>query len=1087
MRIVIDLQGAQTSGSRNRGIGRYSISLSQAIIRNRGEHEIIIVLNGLFPETIEPIRAEFSSLIPQDCIRVWNAPGPVAYLQKPNNWRRRAAELIREEFLANLQPDMVYVTSLFEGLGDDAVTSAGLFTTSIPTAVTLYDLIPLINRNPYLNNPVIESWYENKLLQVRRSNLLLAISESSRQEGIKHLGFFPDNVINIGTAADAQFKHIDIDTALSHEVRKRYGLDRQFVMYTGGIDHRKNIEGLIRAFALIPKDLRKQHQLAIVCSIQPGSRKKLEALIKKHNLAPDEVKLTGFVPEDDLIALYHICKVFIFPSWHEGFGLPALEAMACGAPVIASNTTSLPEVVGRSDALFDPYSDNAIAEKIVETLIDEEFRNDLIRHGTEQAKKFSWDASAKMAIKAFEKYHAESNKPQKNISLAVRRPKLAYISPLPPERSGIADYSAQLLPELSRHYEIDVIVSQSEIADQSIKENCLVRSVEWFSNHSHLYDRVIYHFGNSHYHQDMFDLLARVPGIVVLHDFFLSGAVSIISRKKRISGITGAWEAELYHSHGYPSLIEFSRDNDVSKSAQYYPCNKFVIENSQGIIVHSENSRRLASQWLGKNSDVDWTTIPLLRAPAITKNKELARRALNIKENAFVICSFGLLHPTKQNKRLLDAWLSSSMSKNEDCHLIFVGQNTSGSYGSSIIKTINKSAASRRIHITGWADTKQYHHYLASADVGVQLRTLSRGETSGTALDCMNYGLPTVINANGSMADIPDDVVWKLPDIFSDEELINCLETLWKNDNIRNTLGQRARELIFSLHAPRVCADQYAEAIEHYHNLAQIGKDGLVKTIAKLPHAPEGATEWLKLAQAIESNHKQDFLNKIMVDISEFIHSDADNSKLSILRNIFIELISYPLEGFRIEPIYTNLDDSGYFYARRFTFNFLNCSSDAISDDPVIASPGDIFLAMDLDPRVVVQREKFNQYLRRIGVKVKFFIHKSPPAETGEDFDVGIWQTMVQTADGVLCMSRDLSDELVSWLAVFGSKRSHPLQIAYLTESIDFSTAEKSSGSHQAPSHQIDFERIAKDLLILLSGEKCHRQWMQDDIQSSGQ
>ena len=113
MRIIIDLQGAQTE-SRFRGIGRYTLALAKAIVRNRGNHEVLIAISGLFPETIEHIRAAFDGLLPQENIRVWYAPGPVRERQPENNWRRKAAERIREAFLASLEPDVIFITSLFE-------------------------------------------------------------------------------------------------------------------------------------------------------------------------------------------------------------------------------------------------------------------------------------------------------------------------------------------------------------------------------------------------------------------------------------------------------------------------------------------------------------------------------------------------------------------------------------------------------------------------------------------------------------------------------------------------------------------------------------------------------------------------------------------------------------------------------------------------------------------------------------------------------------------------------------------------------------------------------------------------------------
>ena len=142
MRIVLDLQGAQ-SASRLRGIGRYSLSLAQALVRNNAGHDIIIALSALFPETIQPIRRAFDNLLPAGNIVVWDAPGPVAAIDPSNAERRDLAELVREAFLASLNPDIVHVTSLFEGYIDDAVTSIARHGAGCPVSVTLYDLIPL--------------------------------------------------------------------------------------------------------------------------------------------------------------------------------------------------------------------------------------------------------------------------------------------------------------------------------------------------------------------------------------------------------------------------------------------------------------------------------------------------------------------------------------------------------------------------------------------------------------------------------------------------------------------------------------------------------------------------------------------------------------------------------------------------------------------------------------------------------------------------------------------------------------------------------------------------------------------------------
>ena len=137
MRIVLDLQGAQSESSRFRGIGRYSLALAKEIAREAGRHEVWLVLNGRFPDSIQPLRAEFANLVPPERVRIFELPGPVAEADPANSWRRHAAEMLREKFLADLCPDVVHVSTLFEGFGNDVVISIGRLDASLPTAVTL--------------------------------------------------------------------------------------------------------------------------------------------------------------------------------------------------------------------------------------------------------------------------------------------------------------------------------------------------------------------------------------------------------------------------------------------------------------------------------------------------------------------------------------------------------------------------------------------------------------------------------------------------------------------------------------------------------------------------------------------------------------------------------------------------------------------------------------------------------------------------------------------------------------------------------------------------------------------------------------
>src|SRR6202041_3201342 len=174
-------------------------------------------------------------------------------------------------------------------------------------------------------------------------------------------------------------------------------------MHSSAFEARKNFQGLIRAYAGLSKSLRSQYQLVLVCKIDNSGRNELNNLASSVGLSPGDLVLTGFVPDEDLIALSPACHLFVFPSFQEGFGLPALEAMRCGTPTIGSNATSVPEVIGRVDALFNPASIPDMSALILKALTDADFYQSLKDHAKVQAAKFSWDETALRVIRGLEK------------------------------------------------------------------------------------------------------------------------------------------------------------------------------------------------------------------------------------------------------------------------------------------------------------------------------------------------------------------------------------------------------------------------------------------------------------------------------------------------------------------------------------------------------------------------------------------------------------------------------------------------------------------------------------------------------------
>lgn len=940
MRIVLDLQACQAA-SKHRGIGRYSMALAQAMVRRAGPHQMLIALSSHYPEPIAEVRAAFDGLLPQNQIRVYDLPGPLAEYDKRNAWRVRAAEQLREHYLASLAPDFVHVASLFEGLGENAAASVLHGDGSFDTAVTLYDLIPLLRKDVYLAEAHVAGWYYRKLQSLKNAELLLAISGHSRQEAMAALQLPGERVVNISSAVGPEFHPRVLDEASKCEMYARFGLRGDFIMYTGGIDYRKNIEGLIEAYALLPGALRARYQLAVVCSIQDHDRVRLQRVVAKFGLPKDDVVFTGYVTDQDLVALYNSTSLFVFPSLQEGFGLPALEAMSCGAPTIGSNNSSIPEVIGRADALFDPTSVRAIADKMHQALSDSAFSESLSAHGLLQAREFSWDASAQRAIAAFEETHAR-NRPRIVVPVDApsnrpdRRPRLAYVSPLPPERSGIADYSAELVPELARYYDIDVIVAQEQVSDAWVTSNFPQRSVEWFDQHAHEYDRVMYHFGNSSFHQHMFDLLERHPGVVVLHDFFMSG---IVHYAEAASPYPNNYCRVLYQSHGYRALLDV-KDMGLERSIYEYPCNKAVLDQAAGVIVHSSYSMTLADQWYGAGAARDWALIPLLRVLPPELDRSAARKILGIAEGDFVVCSFGRLDVTKCNERILEAWLGSALASDHSCHLVFVGENNVLQWGRDLVARIE---GTQRITITGFASHETYRHYLAATDVAVQLRTRSRGETSAAVLDCLAWRLPTIINAHGSAAEVPGEVTIKLADEFTDGELAAALLRLRAAPALARELSRKASDYMDRVHHPARIGAMYRDVIEQFqHSSPRLRYKRLLAALAAMPAAvaPDGH-DLSASAACIASNSARSGPRQLLIDVSELAGAGTlDGAHAQLVR----DLIDTPPDGYRIEPV--TLEAGVYRYARRFTLDLLGRPELVLADAPAEIKGGDHLLLL---------------------------------------------------------------------------------------------------------------------------------------------
>ncbi len=1007
MKIVIDLQGAQSLGSRNRGIGRYSLSLIKAILENHSkEHDITILLSALFKESIEDIKKQLQEIVPNIDIKIWHGLSNISYLQNSYSTNKKYTEQIREDFIKTLSPDIVLNTSLIEGYIDDSTIS---ISKNLPylTATILYDLIPYIHHEHYLADKEVKEWYHQRIQNLKNSDLLLSISESSREEAIEHLKINPQNIVNISSACENFFQKVDISIEDEANIKNKFNIKQPFILYTGGIDFRKNIDNLIIAYSKLPQNIKLSYQLAIVCSIQEEQKQSLYSLAQKNGVDKSQLIFTNYVSDSELLYFYNLCDLFVFPSWHEGFGLPILEAMFCNKAVIGSNVTSIPEVIGDERALFDPFKIESIRDKIEELLTNKELKNQLIQHNKSYSKKFTWQKSAQLAIDAMQNLYNKRPSIKKDKS---KKPSLAYLSPLPPQKSGISDYSHELLFELRNHYDIDLITQGEDI---KLDFTCSIKNIEFFKQNYSSYDRVLYHIGNSQFHKHMFLLLKEYSGVVVLHDFYLSNIVAHIELTHYKLNFLNL---SLYNSHGYKALAHRYKTEDLYDMLWDYPTNLDIIQQANGIIMHSHKPKELLKKYYNIENLKNLKVIPLLRKAPIKKDKKAIKALLNLPQDSFLVCSFGTLGETKLNHQSIKAFINSSLVNDKNTYLIFVGESTDKVYKDSLKELSAKFK--NKIIFTGWIDYPTYQNYLRVTDVALQLRTLWRGETSAAALDCMNYKIPTIVNANGSMSELDKDSVLMIEDEFKIEELISSLELL-KDATLRDKISTNAQKILRTKHNPKECATLYHEAIEEFYTNTQTLQES-IKTLSKISNTPDEDT-LLNTSVALSYNYPlAPSLKQIFVDISTLVQVDAKSGIQRVVKNILEHLLYNPPSGYKVEPVYAL--GGRYSYARKFTLSFIGADENILLDEPIQPQKNDIFLALDLAPLQINSTSDYLSFLKMLGVEVKFVLYDLLPITSPlffNDEDIKhfkLWLEELLKADAVLSISKNVASQLEDYI-----------------------------------------------------------------------
>lgn len=1015
MRIVVDMQGAQTA-SRFRGIGRYTLAFAHAIARNRNEHEIFLVLSGLFPETIEPIRAAFDGLLPQENIRVWHAPGMVSDCDPKNSSRRETAELMREAFLASLNPDVIHICSLFEGYVDDAVTSIKRLDSQTPISVILYDLIPLLNPDQYLApSPSFAAYYQRKLGHLKNADIYLAISAFTKKECIDNLGVEPDRVINISTAIESEFQPIHIDEPTAKALHQKFGLCKPFVLYTGGADKRKNLPRLIEAWSKLPPALRAKHQLLFAGLMPEGNIAELRRIAARCGLKDDELLFSGYVTDDELVQLYNLCKLYIFPSWHEGFGLPALEAMACGAPVIGANTSSLPEVIGLKDALFDPFDAQAISNKLEASLTDDKFLEGLSTHGLAQSKRFSWDNTAKCAINAWEKLAARTGKTDgRTASTEIGRKRL--VGALAPTLSraseqGLLSLAAQIAQNESIGIERQLLIDISELyqRDSATGVQRVVRSY-------------LYHLLRNPPRDFQVQAVYATPTEGYRYaSNFVARLLDDTSAPKEdepmhwqrgdiFFGLDMQHHVQLAHSGTYARM---RRDGVEVKFLVYD-----LLPIQLADLFKDNNAQELHEQWLTMIAAQDeaiciskatadayggWintrgiTTAPGFRIDWVHMGADLegsnpslgtppdSSHVTRLLQSRPSFLTVSTLEPRKAQTQILDA-VENLWASGEDVNLVLVGQQ-----GWKVDELVNRIAqhperGKRLFWLKGVSD--EYLDRIYKSCSCLVAASINEG-----------FGLPLIEAARHGTPVIARDIP-----VF------------------REVAGESA--FYFKADTGEELAEALIEWLKQYRN----GTSPSSKSMGWSTW--QQSTERLKVALIDQQYHHR----QLFVDISELVQRDVHTGIQRVVRSILKEWLKKPPNGYKIEPVYA-LAGEPYRYARRFTAHFNGSPIDTLNDEVIDFAPGDLFFALDLQPEVQIASAPFYQYLRQQGVIVKFMVYDLLCVLQAKHFPPGSsqkflsWLEVVGENDGAICISNAVADELREWMATRTWRRIRPFTV----------------------------------------------------------
>lgn len=708
-------------------------------------------------------------------------------------------------FIQKNQIDVFIITSPFDA---QYPTYQKEWFTGTKVVTIVYDIIPYVMKDHYFPRKEDMGWYLEKLEQLSWADELLVISQSVKDDLMEYLGMSGDNIHVIWGAPGDKFKKIQVSQQQKNKLYKKFKINSPFVMCTGGDDERKNIAGLISAFGKLSKELTNTYQLVIVCKLQPAAVKRYTELAAKCGLT-GRVVLTNFVSNEELVQFYNLASLVAFPSVYEGFGLPVVEAWACGTPVLTSNNSSLGQIGGEAAILVDPHSIEDIAGGL-ELALQPGKLEELNQLGQKRLSLFQWSKVAEDTVAFMERLDVKAE------AATTEKKKLAFFTPLPPLQSGISDYSADIIESLSQFFDIDVYVDTGYQVDCKLPDNvnCFVHT--GYEGRRNAYIDTVFQVGNSEYHIYMWDYIKRYGGTVVLHDYNMHGVAQFEALARNHNNME-QYRAMLSEDFSKDEVEKYLTSVEKGGGLKIHEMevNGFITNYANKLIVHSREAReKLLRRDIER--DVSWIR-HYTRIEPLMNGRE-AKEALQISEDQFVFAAFGHVHETKRVLPILKAFARLA-GEHKHARLIFVGkldQSLAPQY-EAMVKSLEISSS---VHVTGYTELEEFRQYIDATDVCLNLRYPYNGETSGSLMRILGKGKCVIVNDIGSFGEIPDEACIKLPSVEhmtetkEVEAIYHAMRELMENNTRRRQLEQAARAFAEEHLDLQIIARQYKKVIE---------------------------------------------------------------------------------------------------------------------------------------------------------------------------------------------------------------------------------------------------------------------------------